>query len=219
MQYCLPRSSMRTRSGSRTLASSALTDGVDRAAFVAVLTGDCSILSAMATTAMKATNSRKILAATALSPDQSTEPALRTAHCSAVMLTTMRTRLGDLATATWFSLRRGARRRPISSAETRSRLGRRMNRDRINQRGIIAVPQFIHPSRYRPHAQRIVGRRLQQLIPGPRAGKPTFGALSVQHSRGIRSWIAPMNELASVIIIVQVVSVSSFAPFGPEASC
>ena len=113
---------------------------------------------------------------------------------------------------------RGARRRPISSAETRSRLGRRMNRDRINQRRIIAVPRFIHPSRYRPHAQRIVGSRLQQLIPGPRAGKPTFGALSVQHSRGIRSWIAPMNELASVIIIVQVVSVSSFAPFGPEAS-
>src|SRR5262249_6627388 len=68
MQYCLPRSSTRTRSGPCTLASFALVDGVDRRGFAAVLTGDWSILPAIAATAMKATNSRRILAATGQSP-------------------------------------------------------------------------------------------------------------------------------------------------------
>src|SRR5262249_13697012 len=68
MQYCLPRSSTRTRSGPCTLASFALVDGADRTGFVEVLTGDWSILPAIAATAMKATNSRRILAATGQSP-------------------------------------------------------------------------------------------------------------------------------------------------------
>jgi hypothetical protein len=46
---------------------SAFADRVDRSAFVAVLTGDGSILPAMAAAAMNATNNRKILAAMAIS--------------------------------------------------------------------------------------------------------------------------------------------------------
>jgi hypothetical protein len=80
-----------------------------------------------------------------------------------------------------------------------------MNRDRFDQARVVAFSQGSRAP-IPPHPQRIF-RRLQQL--GSASPESHAATLCSFSSTDIRSGSPPMNELASVIIMVQVVNVSS----------